>query len=267
MADAHTERQIDRLFGLPLAEFTAERNKLAAGLKKAGQAEAAERVKALSKPSVSAWAVNQLFWKHKAEFQELIKASRKAGRAHAAQLTGKDADVGELHVERRKALSALLKLAESRLREGGHSPGPDVMRRVSTTLEAVTLPSNGDQHQPGRLTGDVDPPGFESLASLLESGVGPAAKRPNVDELERARHKLHDLRETAVKTANALHKATTDVEDAERLEQDAEARLAKARELTREARERLEAAEAEAKEAARALKQAEKEEKHARART
>jgi hypothetical protein len=46
---------IDELYQLPLDEFTAARNALA---KSTGDAS----IKKLEKPSLSAWAVNQLFW-------------------------------------------------------------------------------------------------------------------------------------------------------------------------------------------------------------
>ena len=65
---------IDALFQLSLPEFTAARNALASRLKKGGQAEQAEVVKALQKPPISAWTVNQLFWKHRAAFDSLVDA-------------------------------------------------------------------------------------------------------------------------------------------------------------------------------------------------
>jgi len=54
------EDEIDALFKLPLGEFTPARNALAARLKKAGEQAEADAVKALPKPSVAAWVVNQL---------------------------------------------------------------------------------------------------------------------------------------------------------------------------------------------------------------
>ena len=55
-----SERDIDRLFELPPEEFTAARNELARRLKNDGRASAAADVKQLSKPSIAAWAINQL---------------------------------------------------------------------------------------------------------------------------------------------------------------------------------------------------------------
>ncbi|MCC7125349.1 MAG: hypothetical protein IT178_10910, partial [Acidobacteria bacterium] len=57
------EAAIDALYQGPLDGFTAARNALAAALKKSGDKAGAERVKALAKPSVTAWAVNQAWWR------------------------------------------------------------------------------------------------------------------------------------------------------------------------------------------------------------
>ncbi len=56
---------IDDLFQLPLTEYTAARNALAASLKAAGRAKDAMAVKALPRPPLSAWTVNQLYWRHR----------------------------------------------------------------------------------------------------------------------------------------------------------------------------------------------------------
>src|SRR4051795_11867142 len=69
--DAKWEEQVDALFQLPLAEFTAARNALAGRLRKGSHVAEAERVKALPKPGVPAWAVNQIYWKHRDDFDKL----------------------------------------------------------------------------------------------------------------------------------------------------------------------------------------------------
>ena len=51
---------VDELYGLPLDEFVPARNALARELKGAGEPAEAAEVAALRKPSVAAWAVNQL---------------------------------------------------------------------------------------------------------------------------------------------------------------------------------------------------------------
>src|SRR5579872_3059426 len=64
------EAEIDRLYQLPLDEFTEARNAVA---KDAGGE--AGRVRALGKPSVPAWIVNQLYWRDRPTWDALIAAA------------------------------------------------------------------------------------------------------------------------------------------------------------------------------------------------
>ena len=101
----------------------------------------------------------------------LLAIGERFRRAQAAVLTGKAADVRAPLEERREALSALGHVGAGLLRESGHEPTPDLMRRVTTTLEALATfgtAAGDDPNVPraGRLTGEVDPPGFEALSSL-----------------------------------------------------------------------------------------------------
>src|SRR5919204_1830006 len=127
----------DELFRLPLSEFTAARNALATKLKKEGDADESERVKTLSKPPVSAWVANQLYWNHRKAFDRLMAAGDDFRKAQAAQLAGKSADLRAPLEARREALGELTKLAADVLREAGHPASPDMMRRIMTTLEAL----------------------------------------------------------------------------------------------------------------------------------
>ena len=70
MTKADTD--LDALFTLPLADFTAARNALVKRLKQSEHSDEAAKVMALTKPSISAWAVNQLYWKHRNEFDRLL---------------------------------------------------------------------------------------------------------------------------------------------------------------------------------------------------
>ena len=165
--------EIDALFRLPLAEFTGARNALASRLKKDGRANDAERVKLLTKPSVSAWTVNQLYWDHRDAFDELIAIGKRFRSGPTSRSTNKAANMRDSLDARREALANLSDLATQLLTDAGHSPTPDTIRRITTTLEALSayaLLGNGPT--PGRLTNDVDPPSFESLASLMSGALG-----------------------------------------------------------------------------------------------
>ena len=162
---------VDDLFKLPPGEFTAARNALATKLKKSGHDEEASRVKAFPKPPASAWAVNQVHWRHRKPFDQLLAAGERFRKAQASQLAGKAADLRAPLDARRQALGELSKIAADVLREHGYTATPDTMRRVNTTLEALaTYGSHPGAPPAGRLTYDVDPPGFEALTALVPRG-------------------------------------------------------------------------------------------------
>jgi hypothetical protein len=158
---------VDALFKLPLAEFTGARNDLAARLKRDGRSNDANLVKALTKPSISAWAVNQLYWKHRELFDRLLATSR---RLRQTQSSHSAADLRGSLDARREVLSHLSDLATVLLRDADHSPTLDTLHRITTTLEAVSAyATSADGPTLGRLTQDVDPPGFGLLGSFIQS--------------------------------------------------------------------------------------------------
>jgi hypothetical protein len=240
--------EVDSLFQVALTEFTSARNRLAAKLKKAGHAEAADGVKTLGKPSVSAWVANQLYWKHRKSFDRLIAAGEQFRKAQAAQLAGKTADLRAPLEARREALAELTRGASDILRDTGHPPSPETMRRVTTTLEA--LAAYGEQPgapQPGRLTTDVAPPGFEALAALVPRGI------------DRVGHRLAPPRIIPFNQQKPQHpkRKTGDAEqDARAAEAERRAREAEARKELRDAERALETARKAAKRAEAAMKDA-----------
>jgi len=223
-----------------LAEFTGARNALAARLKKGGQVNDANLVKTLAKPSVSAWAVNQLYWKHRAAFDKLLAAGQR--------LRGKVTDVRAALDARREALLRLVDFATSVLRDAGHNPSQDTLHRVTTTLEALSALSDGPTL--GRLTQDVDPPGFESLASFsLSAGAMKPVKAPSrVTALQAAREE--ETRQAKIAAAKASLQA------AKKSLADANADAKQADKQLREAEEQFKQAKAEAAEAGRTVEDA-----------
>jgi hypothetical protein len=232
------DKEVDELFQLPLGEFTAARNALAARLKKEAQEEEAARVKALPKPSVSAWAVNQVYWRHPKEFEALVASGERLRKAQASHIAGKSADMQGALEAHREALSALSKRAAEVLRESGHPASPDMMRRVTTTLEALAAYGPLPEAPPGgRLTDDIDPPGFEVLAALAPAAGRRGAAAPT---------RVLPFRQKSARQARTMQD-----EEAER-----QARLAEARAAVAEAEKTLREAKREAEQAEAALKRA-----------
>jgi len=290
---------VDALFRLSLAEFTGARNTLAAQLKKSGRVDEALRVKALVKPSVSAWAVNQLYWNHRDAFDRLIASGERFHKAQASRVAARLADMRVALEARRQALTHLSDLATALLQNAGHNPSPDTIHRIITTLEALSAyASRADAPRPGRLTQDVDPPGFESLASLTPGAAmtGPAekplrftpstksssapanarSKAATADEvpqredprkakiaaakvsLEEAKRSLTEARSRARSLETEQKKADAETKKAEKHRRDAEESLEKAKAASEDAARRARSVAAEAEQTARAVKYAER---------
>jgi hypothetical protein len=165
VATRRIDAEIDRLYQLPPDQFTAARNALA---KEAGGDGAA--VRALTKPPLAAWAVNQVYWKHRDVYDALMSASNELRKVHKAVLTGRQGDIRDAGKQHDEAAEAALKAALAILREEGH-PATDATRQaIMTTLRA--LPA---EDPPGRLTRTLQPGGFEMLAGLSIAGSRPPA--------------------------------------------------------------------------------------------
>src|SRR5258705_12797603 len=82
------ENDLDALFRLPVAEFTAARNTLAAQLKKGGRRDESDRVKALAKPSITAWAGNQLYWQQRQAYDRGIPTGQRFRQAPTSRPPG-----------------------------------------------------------------------------------------------------------------------------------------------------------------------------------
>ena len=163
------DAEIDKLFQLPLEEFTAARNALA---KVAGGQAAA--IKALGKPPIAAWAVNQLYWQDPARYEALVAASTEMRKTHRAVIEGRKGDLRAAGREHETALDAALKATLALLKAAGQ-PATDTTRHaILNTLRA--LPS---EEPPGRLTKALTPGGFEMLAGVSAAApAGRAARKP-----------------------------------------------------------------------------------------
>jgi hypothetical protein len=257
--------EIDALFQVPLAEFTGLRKSLAARLKKEGRTDEAERVIEFAKPPISTWTVNQLYWTHRGSFDRLIATGQRFRRAQTTRQSSKVADMREALDSRREVLSELSDLATGLLRDSGHNPSAETIRRITTTLEALSAyESLPDGLSLGRLTHDVDPPGFESLgaftpgarttarteepvsmSSATKSGGPPAKSRQKAGAGEVSRGKeAHQAGITAAKASlqaakKSLSEARTKAQNLESALKKADAAAKETEKDRRELQERL----------------------------
>lgn len=157
---------IDQLYQLPLEQFTAARNALAADVRKAGDRASADRVKALAKPNLTAWALNQAWWRDQATFKRMLDAGVKLRDAHQARAAGKAADVRQMAEKRQQAVDAIIEAAIDIL-GGSDQVSADARHRLLGTTEA--LASGGGDVEPGRLTTDLQSTGLDMLSALAGS--------------------------------------------------------------------------------------------------
>jgi hypothetical protein len=228
-------RALDRLFQQPLAAFTAARNELA---KTAGSESAS--VRALQKPSVPAWAVNQLYWRDRRLYDGLVRASDRLRAAHARAIGGRKIDLAALELQHQAAVKKAADAIRGILAQSGDPATPATMVAVIDTLQA--LPGGGT---PGHLTRPLAPLGFGALGALMKGAASSkhlaevvtfAPRKPKADEREEAqRHarveaakrlKQVDVQLARVHKTLAAHRAT--VQRAERAHAVLEDKLQKA---------------------------------------
>ena len=226
------EEPADELFGLAPEAFVAARDELARRLRRAGDPGAAAAVRALRRPPLSAWAVNQL--------------ARRRGPELAPLLAGE-----------REAVAGLVAAALELLREAGHPPTAATRARVAATLEAAAAdPAAAELVRRGRLTTDLGPagdgdghggrprrPGREDAAARARRGAAVAAR----DEAGRRARLAADQAVLATRQAERLG----------RLADQAEREAARARAAAGAAIEAASAARERAARAARELHDAE----------
>jgi hypothetical protein len=232
---------IDRLYGLPLDAFVGERDALAKELRAAGQRDEAAAVKALKKPSVAAWAVNQALRTQTKAARDLWKAGDALAAAQDAVLSGKGsgADLRAATERERAAVEPLVDAARGLLTTSGGDLSDATIERVRQTLHAGAIdPEARDEVAAGRAVRERAPQG------LFGGGVAVAAPEP------RARKAAPAKGDAAAKRG-----ATAPKRGAAAAKRDAAA----------DKREREAAARREREEAARARKEAAARERERRA--
>ncbi|HET6682840.1 MAG TPA: hypothetical protein VFG75_04015 [Gaiella sp.] len=222
MADAEAER----LYGLPLDEFTAARDARARELRQDGEREKAAEVAALRKPVLAAWVVNMLARDERGDIRELVAAAKRIREGKE----GADAAFREV-LER-------LTTAGRRLLEAEGRSADATLQQVAGTLRAAAA---GDPEllAAGTLTQPVESSGFGAMAGASSppprsrTATAQAAKSVDRRAVERARKALTEARDEARALARAAtaaereaDKAREAAEQARRQVAEAEARLA-----------------------------------------
>jgi hypothetical protein len=227
------ESELERLYGLPLEEFTRARAEAARRIRPDDR-EAAEIVAAARKPTRAAWAVNQLARSEPAGIRALLDSADRLREAKAPEA------VREAMSEQRHALEGLVRTARERLDlpEAG-------LERVRESLQAATIdPEARGLLERGRFTKERQAaafvPGEIGAARPTRAASGSGAARGGRVR-GAAQQRLSAAHERVREASAELERAVAAAEEARAAVEAARAGLVRAEREEARLRARLEA--------------------------
>jgi chromosome segregation ATPase len=254
------------LYGLPLERFVPERTALSRALRDDGRREEAARVGKLPKPSIAAWAVNQLVRTQRSAVSDLFEAGDALQKAQDDLLVGRsDGDALREAAEReRSAVEALMERARGLLSSEGHELSQATLDRVADTLHAAAVDDEVRQRvQEGCLQKELRHAGLGGAGATVTAGATAPQKRARAGSTA-DRRRPRQTGGTARERAKRLEAARKAESDARRAAQRAERALKQAEERRDRAATALSEAEDALSEARRQAEERQRE--HARAR-
>jgi hypothetical protein len=245
----------DELYGAPLAEFTARRDARAKEMRKEDRA-AANAVKRLRKPSVAAWAVNQLRRRSPDDLEALLAAGEALRQA---QLGGGDRDaIRAAAADEREAVERLVGDAAEALRSEASGVSDATLEAVRGTLHAAASDDEARELiRRGALTEArqaVGLGGFGAFSGAAPSGSGSAA--PGGSSTRKSTDPKP--RKDGGRTSAAKEEAAAAFEAETERKRAAKERVKAARAVLRDAERDAAAADRARNQAAKALERAER---------
>ena len=213
------DKEIDRLYGLPLDRFTEARDTRIKELRSGGEREAADHLKKARKPTAAAWVANQLARNERMNVRALLTAGEQLREGQAELMRGGKADdLRRAEESERRALTALLDAGR------GLADGDATLRKLESTLRAAAVdPDARELLERGRLTKELSASGFglAGMPSPPKRKAPPKAAKsdPGAErrkrELEKARSTLQEARKRAQTADREAEKARKDLLKAE----------------------------------------------------
>ena len=185
----------------------------------------------------------------------MLRSAEELRKAQQRALAGKGgaSDLRDRLAEQRRSARALARLGRDILADEGRSVSDAIVERTAKTLDAAALDEGSRfQLRAGRLTEELDPPGFEALAGMSQARRPPkraGAAKPKRSGVAEARRRVQEAQ-------RELRAREREVAQAERQAARAESAAGEAREAARAARERAREAERALGEAEAALRKA-----------
>lgn len=226
---------LDGLYAEPLEDFTSQRNVLAAQAKKAGDEDAARSIRALKKPSVGAWTINQLARRHPASIDELLEVRHRLETADSPK------QLRDLSKRRRELVAELATFAKAVLEESGQSASHATVEKVSQGLLAGGTEEEREYLRRGRLTREPAASGLEAFGfdAAVESDedATPAVSLKTQREVQKLRREAERLQQEAARLEQEAVFAEEQARRAREKADEAERAAESAREAAHEAAE------------------------------
>jgi hypothetical protein len=227
--------EADALYALPLEQFVSERAMLAKALRAEGDRDTAAEVAKLPKPSLAAWAVNQVVRTQPALAKALWEAGDAVLDAQARAVAGKGGgpELRDALKRERAALEPLGDAARGLVTGRGAFLGEPNVQAVIETLHAAAVdPSARPEVAAGRTARPLKLSGLEALAGVSAADSRAATHRTRIAEREREDAGIEQDRKAA---AAAERKRRTELQRAlTRAERDRDAARARVTEIARE---------------------------------
>jgi hypothetical protein len=252
---------VAELYGLPLEEFVPARNALARDLRKDGDKDRAAEVAKLKRPSVAAWAVNQLARRNRKGLDLLLDAGHRlrAGQLEALE-QGDHAKFEQARRDHERAIRDLVADARELLASERGAASDAVLSSIERTLRYA---STDEEQRPalasGRLVEEVEATGFGAFAGMALAPAPPArkaaGKKPAKEDAKQRRERRAKAEADLKAAREREHDARARLRDAERAERAAQKALDQAAKDVERARDDVAAAADETRAAAERLEE------------
>jgi hypothetical protein len=194
------DEAIDELYGAGLDAFVPLRSKLVRELRAQGDKDEAEQLAKLRKPTVFAWALNQLARHERRDVDLLLDAGHRLREAQAGVLRGADrAEFERARQSEKDALRRLERAAGKLLAEERGSAPAGLLQQISSTLRTAAVSEEGRELLArGRFVAPLESEGFGALAGLapdVPAAPGPRKQSTTAEAKKKLREAKQLLRE------------------------------------------------------------------------
>ena len=246
------DQAAEELYGLSPGDFTRARDARVKEVRGDGDREAANAIKALRKPTVAAWALNQLARRRPNELERLLRAGEELRTAQEELVGGGDRGAFQDAATTERELVAELSADATALASEAGERGSGLQEKVAATLHAAALDEEtAEELRAGRLVREREAiGGFGAAGAPAPSGTKTPARSTPKKSQARSKSKPSRHESSTAKDAEQRQRLAAARTDERHTRRELEA----AARALEHAQERAEAAEAHASEAAERAK-------------